>query len=354
MNKEETMELLRKPEYKFLTENEHLGDHIVLLTYGGSHSYGTNIATSDVDIRGVAIEDVKEILGSRTFEQVINEETDTTIYGLNKFVSLLYQCNPNIIEMLGCKDYIYVSHLGKILLDNKNLFLSKKAAYSFGGYATAQLRRIQNAMYRDRMPEEMLNKHIAQSMNNAMNNFHRLEQKIKVDFGITVREEKNDCGESELVVDFDMKGFPVGKLSELCSELTAINRDYKNSIGKRNKKDDEHMCKHMMHLIRLYHMGIEILKTGEINTYRESDHDLLMDIRNGKYMDENGLATEEFFKMVDQLEAELKEAAANSKLPDVPDVNKIDDFLIMCNKMNIVDNYRSRFIYELNQTKKGE
>ena len=39
---------------------------------------------------------------------------------------------------------IYVSPLGKVLLDNRYLFLTKRAAYSFGGYADSQLRRLKN------------------------------------------------------------------------------------------------------------------------------------------------------------------------------------------------------------------
>ena len=50
---------LKKPEYNFLRENEHLGDNIILLTLGGSKAYGTNVDTpehtSDTDIRGIAI-----------------------------------------------------------------------------------------------------------------------------------------------------------------------------------------------------------------------------------------------------------------------------------------------------------
>ena len=42
---------------------------------------------------------------------------------------------------------------GQELLDNRNLFLSKRAAKSFGGYASAQLRRLQNAIARDSMPQ---------------------------------------------------------------------------------------------------------------------------------------------------------------------------------------------------------
>lgn len=124
---------LTTPEYNFLKDNPHLGDHIILLGLGGSYSYGTNIETSDLDVRGVATNSKMEILTNRDFEQVTNEVTDTVIYSFDKIVSLLTKCNPNTIEMLGLHPdhYLYVSPLGQELIDHQKLFLSKKAINSF-------------------------------------------------------------------------------------------------------------------------------------------------------------------------------------------------------------------------------
>ena len=77
---------LKKPEYKFLWEDEHLGNNIILLGLGGSHAYGTNVPTSDLDIRGIAIEKPEELIGYQKFEQFINEKTDTTIFAFNKMI----------------------------------------------------------------------------------------------------------------------------------------------------------------------------------------------------------------------------------------------------------------------------
>lgn len=115
-----------------MSENEHLGSNIILLTLGGSHAYGTNVEGSDVDLRGCVLNKKEEILTNKNFEQFVNEATDTTIYSFNKLISLLTNVNPNTIELLGCKPehYLYLSPIGKELLDNRNLFLSKKM-YSF-------------------------------------------------------------------------------------------------------------------------------------------------------------------------------------------------------------------------------
>ena len=81
MNTKELITKIEQPEYDFLREDEHLGKNIILLTIGGSHAYGTNTETSDLDIRGVCTRMPREILVGKKMEQVINESTDTTIYG---------------------------------------------------------------------------------------------------------------------------------------------------------------------------------------------------------------------------------------------------------------------------------
>ena len=81
-------DLRNKPEYSFLNKAP-LGDNIILLGYGGSHAYGTNVEGSDVDIRGIATNSAQDILTRKGFEQVTNDETDTTIYSLEKMISLL-------------------------------------------------------------------------------------------------------------------------------------------------------------------------------------------------------------------------------------------------------------------------
>lgn len=113
MTIEQIKEMVNGSAYDFLRTNEHLGRKIIFLTLGGSYSYGTNVETSDVDVRGCALNSESDLLGLTSFEQVVNTQTDTTIYAFNKLVSLLLNCNPNTIEMLGCKPehYFYISDI---------------------------------------------------------------------------------------------------------------------------------------------------------------------------------------------------------------------------------------------------
>lgn len=141
-------ELLKKEEYQYIHTNPRLGQNIILLGLGGSYSYGTNNDNSDLDIRGITMNMKSDLIGLSEFEQYVDDKTDTVIYSFNKMVKLLLECNPNTCEILGMREehYLILSEIGQELLDNKNIFLSKRAARSFGGYADAQLRRLQNAL----------------------------------------------------------------------------------------------------------------------------------------------------------------------------------------------------------------
>ena len=138
--------LLDKPEYSFLKTDPKLGDNIIMLGLGGSYAYGTNNENSDIDLRGIALNNARDILSDNKFEQIVNNVLDVTVYSFDKIIKLLCNCNPNVIEMLGLReqDYLILTDVGRYLLDNKSLFLSQRAVNSFGGYANAQLRRLEN------------------------------------------------------------------------------------------------------------------------------------------------------------------------------------------------------------------
>lgn len=69
MTVDQIKKTIKSDQYKFLKENEHLGSNIILLGLGGSYSYGTNVETSDLDVRGCALNKKEEILANNNFEQ---------------------------------------------------------------------------------------------------------------------------------------------------------------------------------------------------------------------------------------------------------------------------------------------
>lgn len=335
MTIDEIKKKVQSPEYDFLRTNEHLGKNIIMITLGGSHAYGTNIETSDVDIRGCALNAKDEILTNKNFEQFVNEDTDTTIYSFNKLISLLTSLNPNTCEMLGCHPdhYIYLSTIGRELLDHRHLFLSKKCIHSFGGYANAQLRRLDNKAAR-LVSQSQQEQHILNSIENASYTFK--EQYFAYDddaIKLYIDKSEQEEYDTEIFMDVHLTHYPLRDYKGMWSVMNNVVKDYAK-LGKRNQNAIEHgkLAKHMMHLVRLYLMCFDILDRGEIVTYREKDHDFLMDIRDGKYLDDNRQPIPEFFDIVDELEARLDRAKATTDLPDNPDYNKINEFVASVNE----------------------
>lgn len=333
MTIEEIKNKVNSSEYDFLRK-EPLKDNIILLGLGGSYAYGTNTENSDLDIRGVATHNSEDILTRKGFEQVVNEATDTTIYSLEKIVNLLSNCNPNTIEILGLEpwQYLYVGYIGQELIKNKDMFLSKRAVHSFGGYASAQLRRLSNKAVRT-VEQEQREKHILASIENARYSypdkyFNYPEDSIKLYIDKAIQEDYD----TEIFMDINLKHYPLRDYKSMWSEMQNIVKDY-SKIGRRNSKAIEHdkLGKHMMHLIRLYLMCFDILEDGKIITYRKKEHDFLMDIRNGKYLDDNKQPTKEFYDIVDEMENKLNYLKDHSPLPDNPDYEGINNFLYKSN-----------------------
>lgn len=318
-------EIIKGEEYDFLRNNEHLGKNVILLGLGGSHAYGLNTPESDIDIRGCALNSKREILLGKGFEQVENKETDTVIYSFNKMISLLCNCNPNVLEIFGLKSehYLYISPFGQELLDNKDLFLSKRAIKSFGGYAVSQLYRLQQKTL-CALSEEEYNEHICKVINQMI---------FKLESRYGLKNVKVFVENGELKITTSIEDFPLEDLAGLLSEINNTSRDYKKK-SKRNEYAINHKkaAKHSVNLIRLQMMAIDLLENKEIITYREKEHDLLMDIRFGKYLDSDDKPNSAFFDVVREYEKKFDYAKNNTELPEEPDMDKINDFVMSVNE----------------------
>lgn len=345
MTKNEILEKLKSSEYEFLKSDKHLGNNIILLTLSGSYGYGTNVEGSDIDLRGITSESPEELIGLNSFDEFRNDESDVCILSFNKFIKCLLQSNPNVIEFLGCKEYLYVSDLGKEILNNKNIFLSTRIASTIEGYITSQLHRLKSGTLQLSASTSDVNKTIVNSMTKTVDSFNKNRSKLQSEYGIKIKEQTIG-EESKLLFDFSCSDVDFNSMLSLCQQMLAIKRDYNVILSsKKSIPYPEKFNKWMMHIIRLYHMGTEILETGKINTYRESDHDLLMSIRNGKYFD-GKLISQEFFNLVDECEQKLKTAKENTLLPDSADMNKINNFVVSTNKKIINGEIKNNFIGE--------
>lgn len=114
----------------------------------GSTLYNTNLpdGLSDVDYGGVYIAPLDVLYGlSYKYEpQVSDKKGDTTYYELGRWVELLIKANPNALESLYVPTDKIIGEIHpsvQLIIDNRDLFLTKEVIKSTSGYARSQIHK---------------------------------------------------------------------------------------------------------------------------------------------------------------------------------------------------------------------
>ncbi len=333
-----------------------IAERTILLTKHGSHAYGTSLPTSDLDVKGVAVPPREYFLGYlKRFEQAESKDPDLVIYDVRKFFNLAADCNPNIIEILWTdqSDWLSVSQEGLMMVNARELFLSRKAKHTFSGYAASQLKRIRT--------------------------HHRWIQNpptappVRSDFGLPessiIGPDDRAAAEAAVQKQIDSWGVDLaslekserialeGKIAAVLAEmklgadetynaaarvlgfsdnfLDAMARERKYRTAqrewtqyqdwKKNRNAARHALeerwgydtKHGMHLVRLMRMCREILETGRVLVKRPDAEELLA-IRAGAW------PLDQLIEWAEREDVALEEVAKSSPLPHGPDRPRLD------------------------------
>lgn len=296
----------------------------IFLAKHGSYAYGLNVATSDEDFKGVCVKPKECYFGFlQKFEQFEHmgsksDGIDKVIYALDKFTGLAAECNPNIVEVLHVadEDVLFINDFGEQLRSIRNDFLSKKAKFTFTGYAHAQLKRIKT--------------HRAWLLSPPSHCPTRAEYKLSE----TTKVSASELGafEAALTAGIEM---------ELSRDvLTLFTREkqyqaakmhydqYVNWTKSRNPARAEleakygYDTKHGMHLLRLQTMGVEILRDHVVNVKRTHDREALLAVRFGQ------VSYDELIERAESLERECDELYKTSTLRKEPDRVALDKFIV--------------------------
>lgn len=336
----------------------------VLLVRHGSHAYGTNTETSDEDFKGVAIPPREYFLGyTHRFEQAILKapDDDAVVYDIRKFFNLAADCNPNIIEVLHTdpSDHFIVDPIGKIILDHKDDFLSRKIKHTFLGYSVSQLKRIKThkAWIMDPpkapptraelgLPEQTL---IPQDqLMAAFSEVNKELDRMNFDFmegledstKIGIRTAMTEMLAEMKITSDDQFGAASRKVGLSDNFIAIMQKErqynsakqhwdqYQNWKKERNVKRSAleekygYDTKHAYHLVRLIRMCREVLTTGKVIVKRP-DREELLSIRNGAW------SYEKLIEFADSEEKALNVLYNTCTiLPKVPDKEKLDQLEI--------------------------
>lgn len=372
-----------------------LAERTIYVTRHGSHAYGTNIETSDEDFRGVVIPPAEYFYGfmkvfkqaeTKKHKQAKNEDKpekeenaseeaemigadtdpDIVLFGITKFFNLASLCNPNALEILFTdpSDHLIVKPAGQILLENRHLFLSKRAMHTFSGYARSQMRRIHghNRWLRDPIkapptraefglpekpvvPTEQLSAAFA-AVQKVMDQWEwkdldDLDPDVRIFLKNTFQERLLELTQwswkdhKDQIWQSAAKsiGFDTNFIALLDQERRYKARlreweNYRRWVTNRNPKRADLEAKfgvdtkHLMHLCRLYTTVIELFETGDLKV-RRPDAEWLLSIRNGSMSYEQAVEwTETQHKRLEKLYTEC------TKLPTKPDMNKLQDLCV--------------------------
>ena len=359
--------------------------HTLLLTVAGSRAYGVHTAASDVDVKGAAIPPAAYFHGMLSrFEQAdkpsqvqaflgdlseveraacADSKLEGSVYHLVKFCQLAADCNPNMLDVLFCRDaeVRLCTPAGEALRASRELFLSQKAKHTFSGYAASQLKRIrghrqwllnpptqkpERADYD--LPERTLIP--ADQLAAAQAALRHKIDGWAVDYGdlypssvVHIQEQiARYLAEIQTTTDEHWRsaarsiGYDENFIALLDRErrYKAAMREWqqyqdwkteRNPARAQLEADHGFDTKHGMHLIRLLRTGRELMLTGRVNVWRgDIDAEELVAIRNGAWEYEQ--LVEEAERIDTELEALYRSGACI--LPRAPDRVALDRLVI--------------------------
>jgi predicted nucleotidyltransferase len=269
--------------------------NLILRVLSGSRAYGLDDADSDEDTRGICIPPREYLLGLKTFEQHESEGNDHVVFALAKFVRLALQGNPNIIETLYTEGehVLFINEPGRKLVENRDIFLSRRVGERFSSYAIAQLKRIERHHRWIESPPE--------------------KAPSPDEYGAVQTEGRYSFPnlDAERAYQSSMKHWTNFR----------IWRKNRNPARAALEASYGYDTKHAMHLCRLLTMGQEILRTGTVKVMRP-DAEWLRGIRKGS------MTYGELVEWSTCQESSLPGLVEHSVLPEEPDTEKAEALLI--------------------------
>ena len=111
----------------------------------GSHAYGLDLPTSDVDTGGIYMAPAEQLLGLGLDyqDQISSEKNDDTWLELNKFFQLLLKSNPTVLESLFVPERCikYEHPIMTEIKKHRDKFITKECFKPILGYSYEQIRK---------------------------------------------------------------------------------------------------------------------------------------------------------------------------------------------------------------------
>lgn len=296
----------------------------------GSTLYGLNTPSSDLDIFGIYLENKDEILqdyffGSNHKGREVDlseniklsngknspEAVDKKFFSFKKYVSRALGANPNILEiMYAPKEFVlFENEIGIQLKNMRHDFLSQKAFYTFGSYAKSQAKKSRVKTEHFKQLEQVQDR--LESLPEKEYLFYFEKEKWFLDlFDIKQHHYKIKKTDYQIVKNQDVKR-SIKEVEKIIGERSHRKEDIK-TLGLDKK--------FVSHTLRLLYECEEILKDETIS-FPIKGRDEVFSIKQGL------VSLNEAEKMIDSKWKDVEVAFSNTKLPKVPNTEKIYKFV---------------------------
>lgn len=356
----------------------------------GSHAFGTNVESSDVDHAEIYMCDNNDMLGFK-YKEHDDVTKDDRRYELNKFVRLLMKGNPNMLELLHLPlDCIESSspEWESLIFPNRGKFITKKLYETFVGYAKTQIQKAKGLNKKINWEEQKIERKNVLDFCYMFDVYENRRNTKAVPLRKWLEDEgykQNECGlvsldhfrytyllyidELQWLIDFCRGGHDnletygyngIVKDEELNNDIVLstvptwalpkgimyFNKDaysthckdygeYQRWLSMRNEEryntnkqhGQKYDSKNIMHMVRLLKTARDIAEKGEVIVRRSKEEiDYLLKIRRGEV---------DLGKLVDWAEKEameLKEAFDKSDLPEDVDEEFCHELVIKIRK----------------------
>jgi hypothetical protein len=115
---------------------------IVMEAVCGSHAFGLQTETSDIDTHGVYLVPPMDRVRVSTLQDVVESDGhDDQYWELSKFLGMLAKANPTALEMLYSPTFLQQDRAIVDMLRKDDQFVTKKCANSFTQYAMQQIKK---------------------------------------------------------------------------------------------------------------------------------------------------------------------------------------------------------------------
>lgn len=335
-------EMISAPEYNFLRENEHLGDRLALLAFGGSYAHGTATEESDVILRGCAINSASDLLGMSNFDRYLDHKTETEISSVFRLVQRLLSADFPALELLGTKPehFAVISPVGRQLLDNRQLFFTRQTADAYCGFVTAMEQWLDGASARAQLGQSCNENTLAESCESATRKFNRKFRDLPGNGGAKLYVDRTDSrGMSvEVFMDVDVHHCPLRDYTAFLSALQNIIDTSERTAKHRRAIDKPYIAKKMCTLVRMLYTCCDLLETGQIVTCREKERELLLEIRSGAYVLPQSRIAPEFKDIIEPLKKRIAYGRENCVLPEQFDLNAVNGLLMELHRNVVLAN----------------